>query len=465
MGYVSESSNDIRARPFGTRWQGPNSSLESSRNFTCGRERQQYGYRSGPLTVEEKNSLTLKHGGTWASSTNDRALLDYQYKTNPDTFRVNDRRYSDFIIPDPAVITGTANGKLGNGSSGGTGQFIGQGLLAISNANADWNPTGSPPPPTEEEMASSMAPVLRGTIPAKPGVNLARFVGEQKDFPQLLARSNYVPKNIGDTGGSYLNIIFGIQPSVSDLQKTTEVALKSTEVLGEFLKSESRLLRRQTTVTDDSVDELATRIHSNANYGNFASGITGPFGVRYAVGNINPARLSVLTIDFAVDFQLRYRRERSAFGTYKYFVPQPEGLHQRIASYSQKAKRLLGGGFNASTAYDLTPYSWLANWFIDFGGLLRYQQVVADNNMVALRQGTSFYQETSVTATVRLLDARTTSPSADVNQVSLSGSSARMSRKRHNRSKGNPYSLSPSWDFSPQQAAIVAALGISKTPW
>jgi hypothetical protein len=87
------------------------------------------------------------------------------------------------------------------------------------------------------------------------------------------------------------------------------------------------------------------------------------------------------------------KRTIRAFSTWEYFVPHPEGLHDRLSSYVQAAQTVLGFQVTPSTVFDLTPWSWMVDWFVDIGGLLRYQQKVADNQLVMTRGGFSYWEE------------------------------------------------------------------------
>jgi hypothetical protein len=134
--------------------------------------------------------------------------------------------------------------------------------------------------------------------------------------------------------------------------------------------------------------------------------------------------------------------------------------------YSQLAQRLVGGGANAETIYDLTPYSWLVDWFFDIGGVIAYQQNLADNQMIAIRKSFSVIEQ--VYASARIVDY--TYDSSGVvgayklaRPVRFNANTAIYRWKRVQRGVGNPYSVTPTWSLSKQQWAIAAAMGLSRS--
>ena len=136
----------------------------------------------------------------------------------------------------------------------------------------------------------------------------------------------------------------------------------------------------------------------------------------------------------------------------------------RLDAYKAMAESLIGEGASLGTLYDLTPYSWLANWYVDVGGILHYQQAIANNQVAAVSNGYSLMELLSVRASLQtptllasdtyVIDTLSQSPGYAV---------ATYGWKRHTRRGGTPYSMSPTWSMSPQQWAITGALGLSRS--
>jgi hypothetical protein len=102
----------------------------------------------------------------------------------------------------------------------------------------------------------------------------------------------------------------------------------------------------------------------------------------------------------------------------------------------------------------------MVDWFYDIGGLLAYQQDVADYNLVAKRMGASYRRKFSV-------ELKASPPANTANQIdsAVKGTSVAIVQQ-HYRYPGNPYDMSTSsWTSilsDPFRASILAALGLTR---
>jgi hypothetical protein len=156
------------------------------------------------------------------------------------------------------------------------------------------------------------------------------------------------------------------------------------------------------------------------------------------------------------------------FATWEYFVPRPHDLRNRLDHYKAKAAEIAGlTSVDEATVYELSPWTWLADWFVDIGGLLRYQRDVIDNQLVATACGYSTWEEYACQAhySERIVNANAKNyayPYYHFVEDRFTGVTASIQMRRHKRRGGNPYSIGPSWNFNPQQWGILGALGLSR---
>lgn len=458
MPYVSESYSSppatIQVRKRGT---------ATSVSIQPQMSKSQYGYRSRSLTpVEERG---IREGNHTAADT--VSLLaayeeaNYEYAESPSrAFMVNDRIFSRTTAQHGAFTSST---QLKVPADPNYRVDIG-GFISV---------TGVPqaalqPAPSEGVLRSRSGQMMRRAVPTKSEINLTRSIGELRHAPLMLKASNYRPRNLREVGGAYLNYVFGIAPTLSDLQSLAETVIESDSIIKGYVAQERRRLRRRQqmelwSAQDSGVDTSKSDAFRQA----AANTSIGPIPCQ--VGYILPAGSSYGFDDVLrplLSWSWSSRQYLRMFVTFEYFVPKPEGLEGRLKRYRQIATRLVGGGLDASTVYDLTPWTWLGNYLVDVGGLLRYQQTVADHQVVATRSGFCLVHETraQVTYMGRYYDSTGLVGAWPVFSDAFSPCTSALRSFRMERRAGSPYNMQPQWDLSSQQWGILGALGLARSP-
>lgn len=417
----------------------------------------QYGYRSGPLSQVEKDAInhylndsTHRRGETLsvaAAIEKVESITTQTPRVNGRPSVVNDRIYSESRQPVCTIETDYQEWPWGYTRPYGRvirQQGCVQAVIADSFVFAD---------PDRGKLDYHATQLMRSMRPTKPDFELARFVGELKDVPQFWNKSNYAPLKVSEVGGSYLNAVFGILPTWSDLNSASKAVLQSDQILRDFaLKATQTVKRSRTSVLDTGTYTAPRRyllggISNSVDYGHFNM-----------FGNLGGGSYSTYEIGTYFDAVLDKRRELRVFADFEYYIGDPEGFLGRIDSYRDKARKILGTGVSPGTVYDLTPWSWLGNWFFDFGSLLKYQQDVADNGLVARNSGYLVEDRINLIAQFQ----KFSSEGSGTRLVSTNPVTATL--KKQWRWAGSPYSMSPNWDLSGFQWAIVGALGFTKAP-
>jgi hypothetical protein len=154
-------------------------------------------------------------------------------------------------------------------------------------------------------------------------------------------------------------------------------------------------------------------------------------------------------------------------GAFRYTARDAETWLDQSADFFRHIDLLTGIGVDVRTAWDLIPFSFLADWFANTGSFLENRQIVADYN-IACEYG---YVMTH-TRTTRDMTATGTFRRASTNPATIAffGQSAAATSYRYRTEVKERFrckSFGFRTDFSalnPQQWASLVALGLSNAP-
>lgn len=310
---------------------------------------------------------------------------------------------------------------------------------------------------------------LFSALPRLPGAALSTFVGSS-----LYTGRNRPPgfKNIGigiekadttrrinsairDVRGTtrsgsseFLNYIFGLNPTITDLiQIGFGLATLSSSLL-QLQRDHGRGVRRSysSPVASRSVSFANSELGGNI----LTAGKTGTLNA--SGGNFEPfqgvtdPRTTTLSM---------LRQERTWFkGSFTYFLPSPKGFEGRVDGYLAELDKVVNLDPTARNLWELLPWSWLVDWFIDVKSMLDIADVAHDDSLV-MNYG---YAMRTQTCTALLQTQVTSGPLKGL----VVSSTSRFTRKE--RIRANPYgfTLGNSSDWNPMRWAILAALGLSR---
>jgi hypothetical protein len=433
-----------------------------------GRQRQQFGYRTAQMSPEELAGISgASISGNVVSLIAKVESADYSpasYGSRASrSWPVHDRDYTETVYK-PSGLSYSWDSLYWSGFTPLPVHIAMNGAFGIHELRSGFMPAVS-----IGNYSNEAAAMLRNSRPPSLAFDLARFAGEQREAPLLFKMANYMPRTKKELGGSVLNYLFGIKPTGSDLGKLAELVLRSDEPINSLLagerirekKSSSRVILKDS----GGVDQLS--------YGSeWASALGGTqvldnkVGMRFAYilpyGGLGNGTVNGIRVRFS------YTRKQllKTFSTWEYFVPRPMEIDGRLSSYREKAKLLLSSGkLSEATVWELTPWTWLSDWFVDIGGLLRYQRDVANNQIVASACGYSIYEEFFGQlhyADFERLPVEGTRPYSVNVKDTFTPAQASIQWRRHTRRGGNPYSIGPDWNLSSQQWGILGALGLAR---
>lgn len=319
---------------------------------------------------------------------------------------------------------------------------------------------------TDSFIRTQGGELLRQSRPTSPHASLAQWVGELRDFGSLFRAADLssLKGQSRAIGSGYLSWQFALVPFFGDLQQAAQAILDSGPILRQFLLESNKIQHRsrKRILTQDALSVSGSNVGNNANNGQNEqpSSSSTPYGTinysfRKACG-YNAIRSTYKTT-------LTVTEWIKSFAKFEYFAFDPDGFLERITSYEQKARHLLGLSLTPDVVWELTPWSWMVDWFFDIGGFLSYQVSVESDSLVC-RQSGSVYERTYDLVMHPLVYA---SNSQQVSFLSKTPTAWNpMLTVRHQRRlPGSPYDMGIDWSgFSTQRWFILGALGMTKGP-
>jgi len=309
---------------------------------------------------------------------------------------------------------------------------------------------------------------IKLTNPIRPTASLAEFLAQMKtgqelpvvpgithdakfafDFNLLLGNNlqDTIARYLQIGGNGYLNLAFGWTPFIHDIIALSNAVLQSSKIVNQMLRDSGRSVRRayrfptttESTIIQDNID-----IREN-NISLIGAGIMGgdPFGNNFVV-----ADGQVSTVD-------SISTEQWFSGAYTYKLANADSLGGRFLLYAQLAQKLVGPGITPAVLWDLTPWSWLADWIADIGDIFSNAADFGQDGLV-LRYGYMMSKQTkrrtSIASGIRLIDGQQMWP------MSVTFESSRKQRIR-----ATPYGFGlDTSQFTVAQWAILAALGMTR---
>lgn len=200
---------------------------------------------------------------------------------------------------------------------------------------------------SKAELAQYGASFISQTIPTIPEVSISTSVGELfAGLPKLPLTALYESRKIASLGNEYLNLQFGIEPTVRD---TTSI-LMHTKVAEERLRQLRNMsgsdVRRRRTLPKVQTSSSTTTTGVFPTASNWSSRTVGQ---------------GALTITDTVNREIWFS------GSFRYDLTERlDGWINELTDFNRK----YGAFPNALTAWNLMPWSWLVDWFTNAGDIV-----------------------------------------------------------------------------------------------
>ncbi|DAD50377.1 TPA_asm: maturation protein [ssRNA phage Gerhypos.3_11] len=344
--------------------------------------------------------------------------------------------------------------------------FIASGFGNGVSANSGFTSVNDRIVPMPQDLSSSRAAlVTKGTIavaacaPQNQLADAASFVGELlQDVPQVpglhLWSSRLKALEVAaKASGEFLNVVFGVLPTISDMQSFLKAAHKVDKAIDQYVKNAGRPVRRRFRFPKEVTTTTET-----------LAGIYSPLGSNGGGGNVFLGSFSGCYPQYETVRQRTVERETWFSGAFLYHLPD-----WFDSSSERDRKRLMAQLFGAKpdldTLWQLTPWSWAVDWFtnassfvknvsslISYGTVLQYGYIMEKTTVTDIyTAGNKVF-----TPTKTLAENHVNPPYPAVHPLVI-----RTTVKK--RIRANPFGFGISWDgLSPIQLAITAALGITR---
>lgn len=283
------------------------------------------------------------------------------------------------------------------------------------------------------------ATAISRCIPTAPASDAMVFLGEtlKEGLPKMVGAQLLKDKgkDFRSYGSEYLNYQFGIAPVLSDLRSFADTARNANKILEQYERDSGRNIRR--SYHFPTIESTESRIELGAV----------PPGATNDILRTRGVRETVTTVTRDVWFK----------GCFTYHLSLDSSKFGKMRKSAQELKRLYGIRADPSVVWNLTPWSWAADWAANAGDVMTNLSAFSQDGLV-MRYG--YIMETrKVTVDTYLRGCEV------YNGPDISYLHDRASVTTKIRHAASPFGFGLNPDtFTTRQWSILAALGISNAP-
>lgn len=277
--------------------------------------------------------------------------------------------------------------------------------------------------------------IIANVLPTNPVAGLAVAVGEIREgLPSIVGLRSFRDRlaHARDAGDEYLNVEFGWKPLLSDLRKFSDALTKEDEILRQYIRNSGKRVKRRVTLpVNKQVSEWKGK------------------------GIAQPILSSPLYVEPEGDMTIisTIERKRWFSGCFTYYVGDPRTTDVTLRN-AQLRNKLWGDRVTPEVIWDLTPWSWAADWFADTGAVLHNIGAFLNDGLVM--PYAYVMEQTTVTKEYKLenVQYRNADGPSSMGQTFTTVSKVRR--------RATPFGFGLTHDdLSVRQIAILAALGLT----
>lgn len=303
---------------------------------------------------------------------------------------------------------------------------------------------------SELDVLGSMA--ISSAYPTKPQSDLLVAIAEllREGLPSALfsavttMRGNSKRDLVQNLASDYLNHLFGVTPIVREIDKLIKTVQKLDEHFSQLVTDSGRLVRRARVVQKKRTDS--------------------PFYTGSALPTVFIAGSGTARI---AETYTKYTSYQTSFtdvwfsGAFRYWIPDllnsgSDFQSVRPGDYASTFEinqGILGLRATPKAAWNLLPFSWLVDWFVNVGAFFENADAM---NHYGLVMPYGYVMAESKLVTTTTYDFPSNS-GQKLGSISSSVTAIRQQRRR-----ATPYGFGlKDVDFNPVQMSILAALGLS----
>lgn len=295
-------------------------------------------------------------------------------------------------------------------------------------------------PTPQESLFAVGGALVRRTAPTNPHAQLATALAELKreGIPSVTGVKLLKDRHesfLKRGAGEYLNWEFGWKPLLGDLGDFIDARQNADRYWQQTLRNSNRPVSRKFVL--DPV--VSTTVTDTGNQYPTPSGIT------QMHLNAGKGRRETIT-----STQYWFK------GVFRYNIPDSPSVPDKVRRKLAELRTVYGLSIDPYTLWNLVPWSWLIDWVVDFGGLMKALSLIGSDGLV-LQYG---YLMEHKTVTVR--DHVTGHRYYDGTSGDTVTTTLRESKRRV---RASPFGFGVNEDsLTPRQYAILAAIGISHRP-
>lgn len=288
---------------------------------------------------------------------------------------------------------------------------------------------------TDAELKAWGTEGVNRTLPTESEFDFSTMVGEilGEGIPSAVGfagRGDSISKKLASEN---LNYQFGIAPIVRDVQDFANVVRNSEKLLDRYLANAGKRLKRSTTLVNENDTQLVQTWTGSA-----ALPIPAMTSAAYNGGSPK----TTLERDF--------KRKIWFEACYTYFIPRDPFLRK-----AHLADQLLGTTPDLATLWNLTPWSWAADWASNLGSVIENMSAFLEDGLV-MHYG-YVMEHTTVSHRYTTSDMRYKSYPGSQSLTSI------YTTESKKRIAASPFGFAVDWDgFTPRQLGILASLGITR---
>jgi hypothetical protein len=341
----------------------------------------------------------------------------------------------------------TVTGVFDDGSKAYTD--YGGPFLAVDPYDVTWPPYRFS---SDEKLAELGTTAIARCSPSNPTIDLTTTLGElfKEGLPKLIGSAFFRKEATRAErrkaiGGEYLNAQFGYRPLADDLAKIASLIVDGDKAIEQYRRDAGKLVRRSYDFPVETSDEMS-EYNWRAN----------PF-VQPAVSTM----YDFTRPDGRVVLQKELYRRRWFKGAFTYVLPPPDssGL-DAIARSVIEAKKALGVRLTPAAIWNLTPWSWAADWFSNASDYLENLDAWIIDGQV-LRYG--YMMEHTLDKYTYHFLPQEGRPYPHKLKVAAMPASLTVVTETKIRRGATPYGFGLTWDgLTAFQQSILGALGLSR---
>lgn len=304
-------------------------------------------------------------------------------------------------------------------------------------------------PPSGESQNSRLNALGTTAIarckPTNSPADATTFIGEmmREGLPHLVGSAlwkSQTDRALKASAEEYLNVQFGWLPIVRDIKSFATTIKHLDTVLAQYERDAGKVVRRRYEFPQEKTStETVINESTRAAFGSVA-GLTGSLQLLAPTGRLVRTRETV--------------RRQWFSGAFTYYLPADYDSRSKIRSLATKADVLFGTSLTPDDVWNLTPWSWAADWFSNTGDVISNLSDFGSQGLV-MRYG--YMMEHSIVKDTYTLG----SPSGLTGRYQLEPLVLITETKK--RLPAHPFGFGITWDgLSSFQASILAALGITR---